>query len=357
MKTFGCKNLKNKIGVLIAQLGSPAAPTAAALKPYLKQFLGDPRIIEGNRALWWLILNGIILNTRPKRSARLYSRIWTEEGSPLVVITRKVAQALKTELQNTNPDIEVAYGMRYGEPSLESAVKDLIDKDCRRIVLFNMYPQYSATTVATNYDAVFAALLKNRWVPTLKVVEPYYDHPAYQTALQNSIRAGIASLDFKPQQVLLSYHGIPQKYVNKGDPYCCMCTETTAIAKAALPADYNIMQTYQSRFGRDPWLQPYLDQTVENLPAQGIKKIAIACPGFPTDCLETIDEIGTEAREVFMHAGGENFALIPGLNDSPEWIRVIHTLVMEEIAPWLKSSSCRSCTCPWALPVKPEFPV
>ena len=218
--TFGCKGDSDKIGVLIAQLGTPEAPTARALKPYLKQFLWDPRVIEGNRVLWWFVLNFIVLTKRPKRSAKLYKRIWTEEGSPLLVLTRRQTELVADSLSQVDPDIEVTFGMRYGEPSLECAVDDLIKRGCSRILLFPMYPQYSATSSASTYDVVFPHLLKRRWVPTLRVAEPFYSDPGYIEPQAERINRGLRAMQEPPEFLILSYHGIPQSYVDKGDTYC-----------------------------------------------------------------------------------------------------------------------------------------
>lgn len=308
----------DRVGVLIAQLGTPDAPTPQALRRYLKEFLADPRVIELNRILWWIILNCIILVFRPKRSARLYKRIWTEDGSPLLSISRrKVA-----ELSKLLPDCEIALGMRYGSPSLASAIDSLISKGCRSIVLFPEYPQYSASTTGSTYDAVYERLLKERWVPTLRVVEPYYKSEQYLDALANSINRQLQEISNKPERLILSYHGIPQRYSRNGDPYCCMCIETTNLLRPRinLPAD-RIIHCFQSRFGKEPWLQPYTDETIERLAKEGVKTIAVACPGFVVDCLETIDEIGTEAEELFKEHGGEHLHALTCLNNEEQWLK------------------------------------
>lgn len=341
---YGCKNHGDKIGVLIAQLGTPEAPTARALKPYLKQFLGDPRVIEKPRWLWWMILNGIILNVRPKRSAALYQRIWTDEGSPLMVYTKLQSELLKKELQKLHTTIEVEFGMRYGQPSLESGLDRLIEAGCSKILLFNMYPQYSATTVATNYDAVFKHLLRRRVVPTLRVVEPYYNNPHYISALSATINEGLKNYEDKMsgriEKLVLSYHGIPEEYVSNGDVYCCQCTETTLslVSKLDFP-ESDVIHTYQSRFGKDPWLEPYSDEVIRGLAEDGVKNIAVACPGFVADCLETLDELGHEAQEEFVELGGKSFTLIPCLNDHPSWIEAMKNIVMSEISSWIETAA------------------
>lgn len=338
---FGCKKHSDKIGVLWAQLGTPEAPTKEALRPYLKRFLGDPRIIEKPRWLWWLILNGIILNVRPKRSAALYKRIWREDGaSPLEYITQQQTKLLTEKLKSIDPEIEVEYGMRYSRPSLETAIDRLIEKGCTRIVLFNAYPQYSATTSASNYDAVFKHLLKRRVVPTLRVVAPYYRHTSYINSLADTINASLNNLPKQPEKLVFSYHGIPEEYVENGDTYCCHCTETSRalIPKLNFPRE-NIIHTYQSRFGKDPWLVPYTDETIEKLAKEGIKHIAVCAPGFVADCLETLDELGNEGEHLFKEKGGETLSLIPCLNDQTPWINAMTEIVTEEIQTWLNQNS------------------
>lgn len=351
---IGCKNHKDKIGILIGQLGTPEAPSKEALRPYLKDFLGDPRIIEKPRWLWWLILRLFILPLRPARSAKLYARIWREDGSPLQVYTERQTEKLAEALKNTHESIEVTYGMRYSKPSLEDGIDELISRGCSKILLFNMYPQYSATTSASNYDAVFRHLLKRRVVPTLRVAEPYFNHPAYIRALAETINKGIKELPYTPERLVFSYHGIPEEYVEKGDTYCCHCTETTlALAPHLdLPTE-KIIHTYQSRFGRDPWLVPYTDETIDQLAQESVKNIAVACPGFPADCLETLDEIGNEAEESFHENGGEQLRLIPGLNDQAPWIAAMKEIVEDEISSWLKTAERTSAgNCKVACPMK-----
>ena len=332
---YGCKHNQNKIGVLIAQLGTPCKPTPECLKPYLKRFLGDPRVIEKPRWLWYIILNFIILNLRPKRSARLYARIWTKKGSPLLVYTKSVTKKLEEKFAQLSERVVVTYGMRYSKPSLECAIDKLIKQGCETIVLFNMYPQYSATTVASNYDAVFKHLLKRRVVPTLKVVNPYFNNPNYILPLANKINESLKTNI--PERIVLSYHGIPKSYIDKGDSYCCQCVETTKYLRKYVnfPSE-KIIHTFQSRFGRDPWLTPYTDVTIEELAKEGIKNISVFCPGFPTDCLETLDELGNEAKELFEEHGGKHFELIPCLNDDDNWVEGIYNIVHEEIKPQLE---------------------
>lgn len=348
---FGCRGSKDKIGILIAQLGTPDSPTPSALRRYLRQFLSDKRVVEVNRFLWWILLNCIILVTRPRRSAKLYKRVWNDDGSPLLSITKRQAEGVKKRLVAKHADIEVEFGMRYGNPSLEGALDRLIDSGCSKILLFPMYPQYAAATTASTYDAIFPHLLKRRWVPTLRVAEPYFAHPKYIWAQATIINDHLRRLDWKPQRLLLSYHGVPQRYVRNGDPYCCQCVETTEALRPLIEFDSaKIVHTFQSRFGREPWLMPYTDETLEHLGEDGVKDIAIVAPGFTADCLETIDELGTEGREEFCEAGGEKYALIPCVNDHEVWLDAMHDIIVEELGSWLngegRSVNDCSVTCP-----------
>ncbi|MCO6430532.1 MAG: ferrochelatase [Deltaproteobacteria bacterium] len=352
MSSFGCANRSDKAGVLLAQLGTPAEPTARALRPYLKQFLSDRRVVEANRALWWVILNGIILRTRPKRSAALYKRIWQEEGSPLLLISNRQRDRLRERFRSQGIEVEV--GMRYGSPSLEEGLDRLIAAGCARILLFPMYPQYSASTSASSYDAVFMHLLKQRWVPTLRVAEPYYRNSEYIDSLAAVINETLAKAE-TPQKLLLSYHGVPEAYVRKGDPYCCHCSETTQalISKINLPSE-NVMQTYQSRFGKDPWLTPYTDVTIEELGRSGFERIAVAAPGFTADCLETLDELGNEGGHAFKEAGGKELILIPCLNDHRRWIDAMERMIITELGSWYDQADVASncITCPASIAVQ-----
>lgn len=346
---YGCRTNSASVGVLLAQLGTPEAPTKAALRPYLKQFLSDRRVIEVNPVLWWGILNGIILNTRPKRSAKLYSRIWTDKGSPLFVTTQMQAQKCKERLEGQGIHYEFAVGMRYGQPSLESAVDELIAKGCSRILLFPMYPQYSASTTASTYDAVFPHLLKRRVVPTLKVVDAYYNRKSFINSLVARMNEFYSAATPRPERLILSYHGVPISYVDKGDTYCCQCVETTQLFIKASGMNANeVIHTFQSRFGKEPWLNPYTDVTIEKLAQEGIKHLAVMCPGFTADCLETLDEIGNEARELFQEHGGDTLRLIPCVNDHPVWIEAMAKIILEETTSWRSDDSLPGCyaACP-----------
>lgn len=350
---FGCRGSKDKIGVLLAQLGTPEAPTPQAVRPYLRQFLSDRRVIEVNRVLWWILLNFIILVTRPKRSARLYSRIWGKDGSPLLTITKKQTAGIEARLRAAHDNVEVDFGMRYGNPSLESAVDRLIEKGCSKILLFPMYPQYAAATTASTYDAVLPHILKRRWVPTIRVAEPYFAHPKYVNALAVTINEHISNMSYKPERLVLSYHGVPEKYVAKGDPYCCQCLETTGalLPKLSMPTE-KVIHTFQSRFGRDPWLTPYTDETLEELGHSGVKKIAVCAPGFTADCLETLDELGNEGHEQFTEAGGEEISVVPCLNDHPVWLDGMADIIREELGSWLTGEARNASDCAIKCPLK-----
>jgi protoporphyrin/coproporphyrin ferrochelatase len=326
----------DRIGVLVAQLGTPDAPTPAALRRYLRQFLGDPRVVERNRLLWWFILRLLVLPRRPHRSAALYQRIWTRDGSPLLVISRSQARGLDTELNRRQPGrFRVALGMRYGNPSIESAVRELRDWGADRLLLFPLYPQYAGATTGSTYDEVFRQLSMLRFVPALRVVPPYFTHAAYIESLAESVREATAVLPRPSEKILVSFHGIPQRFVESGDPYAshCEATAQALAARAGWPTGtYQIC--YQSRAGRQPWLLPYTDQTLVELARSGTRHVMVICPGFVTDCLETIDEIGHVAVEQFRAAGGETLQLVAGLNDRPRWIAAMSEIVLEQLEGW-----------------------
>jgi ferrochelatase len=320
-------------GVLLVQLGTPDAPTPKALRRYLRQFLSDPRVIEQPRLKWWFILHLFILPTRPKQSAIKYQRIWdARTGSPLLHLTRKQTVALQQLL----PDLPVRFGMQIGNPPVGDIVHQLIEEGVDRLIVLPMYPQYSATTVASATDVLFKALLKERRVPALRIVPPYYEHPAYLDAMTLVIQEELRKLAWRPEHYLLSFHGIPIKYAQRGDPYATHVKRTTArlIERLGWPAG-QWTQSFQSLFGRDRWLRPYTEQKLKELAGRGVKRVFVAMPGFTTDCLETIDEIGYEASEAFRHAGGELLHRCPCLNDHPVWIRALQRLVEEEGQGWL----------------------
>jgi ferrochelatase len=325
-----------RTGVLVLQLGTPDDPSPAAVRRYLREFLSDRRVIEAPRVVWWPVLNFQVLRTRPQQSAEKYRRIWDPQtGSPLLHFTRRQT----AELQKRFPvGVPVRFAMRYGNPSTRSVVTELIALGVERIVVLPMYPQYSATTTASALDALFRALLRERRVPALRIIAPYYSHPAYIDAMAGIIREQLAKLTWQPDHCVLSFHGIPQKYVERGDPYPWHCEASAKLIAARLGwVEGKWSLTYQSILGKDPWLQPYTEATLEKLVRSGNRKIFIATPGFTADCLETIDEVGREAREVFEKAGGEHFHRCPCLNDHPLWIEGMEKLVREEAGGLLEA--------------------
>jgi ferrochelatase len=320
---------QGRIGVLLVNLGTPDAPEAKAVRRYLAEFLSDPRVIEIPKIAWLPILHGIILRTRPKKSAHAYKQVWTEAGSPLAAITRRQAEALQPLVE---PGIIVDFAMRYGNPGIRASIENMVALGCGRILVAPLYPQYCAATTATAMDAVFAALANMRHQPTLRSLPPYYDEPLYIDALVTSLERQLGALDFKPQRLLLSFHGMPQRTLKLGDPYHCHCQKT-----ARLLGERLIIQTdiaFQSRFGRAKWLEPATDKVLAAYPAQGVKRIAIAAPGFSADCVETIEELGIRGRETFLAAGGETFVRLDCLNDSPEGMTMMQALISRELAGW-----------------------
>ncbi|WP_027165178.1 ferrochelatase [Mesorhizobium sp. WSM3224] len=326
-----------KVGIMLVNLGTPDGTDFKPMWRYLREFLSDPRVIELNKAIWYPILYGLVLTTRPKKSGANYARIWNRQmnESPLRSFTRAQAGKLAPALADL-PDVVVDWAMRYGSPSTASVVQKLVEQGCERVLTFPLYPQYSATTTATANDQLFRALMTIRRAPAIRSVPPYYDEPVYIEALARSIEKHLATLDFVPEVVITSYHGIPKPYSDKGDPYRAHCLETTRLLRTRLGWDEKkLITTFQSRFGAQEWLQPYTDVTVEKLAKDGVKSIAVVNPGFSVDCIETLDEIGREAAETFHHAGGENFAHIPCLNDSAEGMAVIEALVRRELSGWV----------------------
>jgi len=326
-----------KVGVLLVNLGTPDGHDKKNMRRYLKEFLSDKRVIELPRAVWWPLLNGIILNTRPKRSGALYASIWNNEKdeSPLRTFTRSQSEQLVERLAAI-PNVEIDWGMRYGNPSIRSRMEALKEKGCERILVFPLYPQYSATTTATVNDKTFEALMKMRWMPAVRTVPPYHDDPAYIEALAKSIEDHLASLDFEPEHIVASYHGIPKSYFEKGDPYHCHCLKTSRLLNERMGwKEGFLISTFQSRFGPQEWLQPYTDKTVEQLAHDGIKRICVMNPGFSSDCLETLEEINGEVREEFEDNGGEQFSHIPCLNDGKHGMDLIEHIVRRELLGWV----------------------
>jgi ferrochelatase len=319
---------EGQIGVLLINLGTPDAPEVRAVRRYLAEFLSDPRVIEIHPLAWKPILHGIILRTRPKRSAEAYNQVWTNEGSPLRAIAHRQAQALRTRL----PDISVHYAMRYGNPGIAAAINNMVRECCTRILAAPLYPQYCAATTATANDAVFAALAALRWQPALRTLPPYYDDPMYIDALAKNLTRQLGALDFEPERLLLSFHGMPVRTLELGDPYHCHCRKTARLLGEALGRDVDV--AFQSRFGRAKWLEPATDATLESLAKQGVKRLAVAAPGFSADCIETLEELGIRGRRTFHDAGGEKFALLDCLNDSPEGMAMLTQLIGRELAGW-----------------------
>ena len=327
----------SKIGVVLLNLGTPDGTDYWSVRRYLKEFLSDPRVIETPKWLWWPILNLAILSFRPQKSGHAYAQIWDKEKneSPLRVITRNQTEALAQRLAGEG-NVMVDFAMRYGNPSTRSVLDKLQKAGCQKILLVPLYPQYSATTTATANDKAFDALAEMRWQPAVRTAPAYYRDAKYVEALGNSIRDGVAALDFEPDLVLTSYHGLPQSYVDRGDPYEHDCRETTRLVGEYLGwPEGKLLVTFQSRFGPTKWLEPATADTLEKLPGQGVKKVAILAPAFSADCIETLEEIAMQGKETFMHAGGERFAYIPCLNDSPAGMDMIEAMVRRELSGWL----------------------
>ena len=318
-----------KVGVLLINLGTPDAPEERAVRRYLAEFLSDRRVVEIHPIAWKPILHGIILRTRPKKSAEAYDQVWTNEGSPLRAIAHRQAEALRKRM----PHVSVHYAMRYGHPGIAAALENMVGEGCTRILAAPLYPQYCAATTATANDAVFGALARMRRQPALRTLPPYYDDPLHIEALRSHIERQLKSLKFEPDRLLLSFHGMPQRTLELGDPYHCHCLKTARILGEALGREVDV--AFQSRFGRAKWLEPATDATLAAYPKQGVKRIAIAAPGFSADCIETLEELGIRGRKTFLDAGGDKFALLDCLNDSRESIAMLEGLVSRELAGWL----------------------
>jgi len=318
------------IGVLLINLGTPDAPHARAVRRYLAEFLSDPRVVEIPPIAWKPILYGLILPIRPRRSAEAYNQIWTNEGSPLRVIAERQAAALRKRFAGR---AQVHYAMRYGNPGIAAAIANMVGEGCTRILAAPLYPQYSAATTATANDAVFAALAAMRAQPALRTLPPYYADADYIEALRANLTNQLEALDFEPERLLLSFHGMPERTRQLGDPYYDQCRETARLLGAALGRNVDV--AFQSRFGRAKWFEPATDVTLSSYPAKGAKRIAVAAPGFAADCVETLEELGIRGREEFLATGGEKFALLNCLNDSPEGIAMLERLITRELAGWL----------------------
>lgn len=322
-------------GVLITNLGTPDAPTTPALRKYLAEFLWDRRLVDMPRVLWWLILHGVILRTRPRRSAKAYRSVWTEEGSPLMCMANRQLAALRKELeQRLGGPVVVELGMRYGNPSIASALEKLRAAGARRVLVMPLYPQYSCSTTASTFDAVAEAVKSWRWVPELRFVNQYHNETGYIEALAASIRESWANRQ-QPEKLLFSFHGTPKRYLTEGDPYYHQCHETARLVAERLGLDDGRwLLTFQSIFGREEWLKPYTIDTLREMGGNGVKSVGVICPGFSADCLETIEEIEVENRDAFLAAGGESFHYISALNDRPDHIQALAALAQKHMAGW-----------------------
>lgn len=339
MRFKGSENFRHdqpeRLGVLITNLGTPDAPTPSALRRYLAEFLWDPRVVEVPRPIWWMILHGIILRIRPRRSAKAYAGVWKPEGSPLLIHTARQADAIREALKaKYGTGVVVGFAMRYGNPSIPKVLDEFQAQGVRRLLVLPLYPQYSASTSASTFDALAKDFMGRRWLPDLRFVSHYPDYPPYIEAMARHIEAHWANHGRK-DRLILSYHGVPLKYLTKGDPYHCECHKTSRLLATRLglsAEDY--LTTFQSRFGREEWLKPYTDETLKALPGKGVKSVDVFCPGFSSDCLETIEEINEENREYFMAAGGESYSYIPALNATPGHIDALVRLIEDNLQGW-----------------------
>ena len=326
-----------KIGALLINLGTPDATDHKSVRRYLGEFLSDRRVIEVSPLIWQPILRLFILRSRPRQTAHAYQQVWltdTDE-SPLRKYTREQALRLRRKFQGS---ALIEWAMRYGEPSIRSRLKSLYEQGCEKILLFALYPQYSATTTATAHDEAFKALLGLRWQPAIRTVPPFHDDPLYIQALKSSLGSFLETLEWSPEVILLSFHGLPRSYLEKGDPYHCHCHKTARLLRESLNGDYSeerIQMSFQSRFGKEVWLQPYTDETIQSLAEGGIKKLVVMTPGFFSDCLETLEEIALQGRETFLSHGGTHYATVPCLNDGPESIALLETIIARELSGWL----------------------
>ncbi len=319
-----------RIGVLLVNLGTPEAPTGPAVKRYLKQFLSDRRVVEIPALIWQPILRGIILNTRPKKSAKAYAKVWTDKGSPLAFFTAAQAEQLAARMEGI---ADVRYAMRYGQPAIDVQLAAMKADGCERIMIAPLYPQYSGATTATVQDEAFRALAAMRWQPSLRTLPPYHDDPLYIEALKTSLEASLAQLDFTPDVILTSFHGMPERTLTLGDPYHCQCRKTARLLSEAMERPLEV--SFQSRFGRAKWLDPATDVTLERLAKEGKRKLAIFAPGFSVDCLETLEELAIQGHEQFEAAGGTHYAYLPCLNDSAPGMVMLEAIVRRELAGWI----------------------
>jgi len=332
----------DKLGVLLVNLGTPDAPTPKALRVYLSEFLSDPRVVEIPRLLWLIILHGIILRVRPKKSAAAYAEIWTDEGSPLMQHSLAQRDALQARIQERYGDsVQVELAMRYGNPRISDVADSMLQSGCRKLIVLPLYPQYSGSTTGSVFDALATDFTQRRWIPHLRYIGSYYQHPQYIEALAQSVRQHWAQHG-RADKLVLSYHGVPKHFLMAGDPYHCQCHVTSRLLAEKLElASEDVMTCFQSRFGKAEWLQPYLDQTMKSLPEQGVKSVQVLCPGFSADCLETLEEIAGENKEYFMESGGERFEYIAALNSRPEHIDALLSLIEQEAGTWLDASELK----------------
>lgn len=328
-----------RLGVLITNLGTPDAPTSPALRRYLAEFLGDPRVVEINRPLWWLILHGIVLRTRPKKSAAAYAEVWEEDGSPLLTISKAQVAGISERLaERLSGPFSVELAMRYGNPSIREGLRKLREQGAERIVVLPLYPHYSAATVGSTYDAVFDELKRWRWIPELRLIGQYHDDPEYIAALANSIQEHWDERG-RAEKILFSFHGTPRRYLLNGDPYHCQCQKTARLVAERLKIpDGEWQVTFQSLFGKEVWLQPYTDATVEALAKSGLKKLDVICPGFSADCLETLEEIEGENAEIFEEHGGESLRYVKALNSRGDHLDMLTALLMDNLQGWPEAS-------------------
>ena len=318
-----------RLGVLLVNLGTPEAPEPGSVRRYLKEFLSDPRVVEIPQLVWQPILRGIVLTRRPRRSARAYRQVWTDEGSPLAAITARQAKKLAGAF---GPDVIVDHAMRYGRPAIAERIDALKAAGCERILIAPLYPQYCAATTATAVDEAFAQLRRMRWQPAVRTLPPYHDDPAYIDALKQIVEAGLAALPFAPDVLVASFHGMPERTLHRGDPYHCHCRKTARLLGEALGRE--LLVAFQSRFGRARWLEPATDKVLAGLPGKGVAKVAVVAPGFAADCLETLEELAIRGRATFLEAGGTDFAYLPCLNDSPPGLAMLRALIGRELEGW-----------------------
>ncbi len=342
MTFIGTENFDHEqapqVGILLTNLGTPASPDKQGCRRFLKEFLWDHRVVEIPRPVWWLILNGVILNVRPARSAAAYRSVWTDRGSPLLYHTEDQTSALRNTLQaEFGERVTVEFAMRYGTPAIADVLQNMLQGGVRKLLVLPLYPQYSATTTGSTFDAIAADLHGRRWIPDLRFITHYHDNPAYIDAVANSVRV-YREEHGQAEKLVFSFHGLPKRNLEEGDPYHCECLKTSRLIAEKLGlAEDDYLTTFQSRFGRQEWLQPYTDKTLEALPEQGVKSVQIVCPGFSADCLETLEEIALENRDTFTTAGGERYDYIPCLNAQPAHIDALAGIVRTQIADWLQA--------------------